>query len=258
MNESRAIVNRSTRAPGERGEDGRSLTLSRPRWLFRRLDAATPPLALGRLGTYLREVCAEDESAAALARLARIATEIRAGHDGESFSIGVTSAARRGNRQSYTAVTLAGLWARWEYSTILIEVGGRSSETGRRIRRTVPCIADVLTAIECGQHLPMPQPMTGAAPNLDALAGLGRFSLPRLADGGLLAELSAALCERYQRIIWSLPSVGPQWSVSMLAGVLDRLVISVARGRTDRATVERLAADAAAAGLPPLQLIWHQ
>ncbi len=258
MNDSRAIVSRTSAAPSQRASEAHALAASRPRWLFRRLDEAAPPLALGRLRSCLREVCIAEESTMTVARLARVATQIRGDHQGESLAIGVTSAPRRGNRQSYTAVALAGLWARWEYSTVLIEVGGRACETGRYLRQTVPRIADVLTAIECGQHLPMPQPMTNTMPNLDALAGLGRFSLPRLADGGMLRELSAALRERYQRIVWSLPSVGPRWSVSMLAGVIDRLVLSVARGRTEREVVERLAGEAAAAGLPPLQLVWHQ
>ena len=257
MEDSRAIVNRS--APHAVPADAQSaLVVSRPRWLYRRLDAPSPPLPLGRLGRYLRQVSADDESTAILTRLARTAMEIRGNHEGDSLSIGVTAAPPRGNRQSYTAVALAALWARWEYSTVLVEIGGRASETGRRLRRTVPKIADVLTAIECGQHLPTPQPMTNTLPNLDALAGLGRFSLPRLADSGLLCDLSSALRERYQRIIWSLPGVGPEWNVAMLAGVVDRIVLSVGRGRTSRTTVERLACEVADLGLHPVQLIWHQ
>lgn len=230
----------------------------RRRWLFRRIEAHAPSLPLGRLGRALRQVSCEDESSAAATRLARVATAIKGACDGDSLSIGVTAAPGRGNRQSWTAISLAGLWARWEYSTVLVEVGGSTCETGRRLRCTVPKIADVLTAIECGQHLPTPQPMSHGIANLDALAGLGRFSLARAADSGLLRELHEALRERYQRLIWSLPCVGPQWSVAMIADVVDRLVLSVARGRTSRAVVERLATEAADAGLPPVQVVWHE
>ncbi len=258
MEETHAIVNRSAPITDLGADAESSLAVSRPRWLYRRIDAASPPLPLGRLRHYLREVSTEDESTFTLTRLARVATEVRGGHKGESLSVGITSSGRRGNRQSYTAVALAGLWARWEYSTVLVEVGGRLCETGRQLRRTVPKIADVITAIECGQHLPMPQPMTHNLPNLDVLADLGRFSLARLADCGLLSEFDSALRERYQRIVWSLPSVGSQWSVAMLAGVVDRIVLSVARGRTNREMVERLASEVANLGLHPIQLIWHQ
>ena len=44
----------------------------------------------------------------------------------------------------------------------------------------------------------------------------------------------------------------------MLAGVVDRIVLSVARGRTNREMVERLASEVANLGLHPIQLIWHQ
>lgn len=44
----------------------------------------------------------------------------------------------------------------------------------------------------------------------------------------------------------------------MIAGVVDRLVLSVARGRTTRAVVERLASEAADVGLHPVQVVWHE
>lgn len=257
MTNSQAIVNRSSlhAAPADVGS---ALTAPRPRWLYRRLDVAAPSLPIGRIGRYLQQVSTHRESSDLLARVSRMATELRGAQDSHCLSIGVTAAARRGNRQSLTAVALAGLWARWEYSTVLVEVGGRSSETGRCLRRTTPKIADILTAIECGQQLPMPQPIAHAHPNLDALADLGRFSLPRLADSGLLRELSAALQDRYQRVVWSLPSVGPGWSVAMVVGVLDRLILSVGTGKTSRLDVERLASEVADHGLHPLQIVWHQ
>jgi hypothetical protein len=104
----------------------------------------------------------------------------------------------------------------------------------------------------------MPQAMTPNLPNLDVLADLGRFSLARLADSGLLREFDAALRERYQRIVWSLPAVGPGWSIAMVADTMDRIVLSVRRGRTDRRTVEKLASEAADLKLHPIQLIWHR
>lgn len=248
MEESRAIVNRPPDA----------LTTSRPRWLFRRLETAAPQVSLGRLRPFVRQIASQDEASPGFARYARIATHIKGDHAEPSLSIGVTTDSRRGNGHARTAVALAGLWARWEYSTILVEVGGRTCETGRQLRRTVPKIADVLTAIECGQHLPMPQPLSPNLPNLDVLADLGRFSLPRVADSGLLREFGAALRERYQRIIWSLPVIGPAWSVAMLAETLDRLVLSVCRGRTNRTTVEKLATEVADLNLHPIQLVWHR
>lgn len=249
MEESRAIVNRLPAALA---------APSQSRWLFRRLDVAAPPIALGRLRPLVREIATQDEDSSLFTRYAGIAAQIKGDHLEPSLSIGVTTDARSGNGHSRTAVALAGLWARWEYSTLLVEVGGRSCETGRQLRRTMPKIADVLTAIECGQHLPMPQPMTPNLPNLDVLADLGRFSLSRIADSGLLRDFDAALRERYQRIVWSLPAVGPGWSVAMLGGMIDRFVLSVRCGRTDRRTVEKLAAAVADLHLHPIQLIWHR
>jgi len=249
MDESHAMVNRLPTALA---------APSRPRWLFRRLALAAPPIGMGRLRPLLREIATQPEDSSPFARYAGIATQIKGDHLEPSLSIGVTTDARRGNGHARTAVALAGLWARWEYSPLLVEVGGRACETGRQLRRTVPKIADVLTAIECGQHLPMPQPMTPSLPNLDVLADLGRFSLARLADCGLLREFDAALRERYQRLVWSLPAVGAGWSAAMFGGTMDRFVLSVHRGRTDRRTVEKLAAELADLHLHPLQMIWHQ
>lgn len=261
MEESQAIVSRPSTTgdlrPGADGATGEALR-SRPRWIFRRIEAQAPPVPLGSFGRVLRQVCSEGDSSASATRLAQIATAVKGAFDGDTLSIGVTAAPGRGNRQSFTAVSLAGLWARWDYPTVLVEIGGSTCETGRRLRRTVPNIADVLTAIECSQHLPTPQPMSHSVANLDALAGLGRFSLARMADSGLLRELHEALSERYQRLIWSLPCVGPHWSLAMIAGVVDRLVLSVARGRTTRAVVERLASEAADVGLHPVQVVWHE
>ncbi len=248
MEDTRAIVTRPSDA----------LTVSRPRWLFRRLDVDAPPIVLGRLRPLVREIATEAEDSSLFTRYARMAQQIKGDHQRPSLSVGVTTDIRRGNGHSCTAIALAGLWARWEYSTLLVEVGSRSCETGRHLRRTVPKIADVITAIECGQHLPMPQQLTPNLPNLDVLADLGRFSLARLADSGLLREFDAALRERYQRIIWSLPAIGPGWSVAMLAQTLDRFVLSVRRGRTDRRTVEKLASEVADLNLHPIQLVWHR
>lgn len=248
MDDSRAIVNRPPDA----------IVASRPRWLYRPLEIAAPPASLGRLRSLVREIATEDEDSITFCRYASIASQLKGDHDASSLAIGVTTDARRGNGHSRTAVALAGLWARWEYATLLVEVGGRACETGRQLRRTVPKIADVLTAIECGQHLPMPQPISPNLPNLDVLADLGRFSLARLADSGLLREFDAALRERYQRIVWSLPAVGPGWNVAMVSGLVDRLVLSVRRGRTDRRTVEKLATEVADLKLHPIQLIWHR
>lgn len=248
MDDTRAIVSRPPDA----------IAASRPRWLYRRLDAAAPPQSLGRLRPLVRHIAAEPEDSLLFARYARMAQQIKGEHPGDTLAVGVTTAPTRGNGHSATALAFAGLWARWEYSTLLVEIGGRCCETGRRLNRTVPRIADLLTAIECGQHLPMPQPISPNLPNLDVLADLGRFSLPRLADSGLLRDFDAALRERYQRIVWSLPAVGPGWSVAMLGGVLDRIVLSMRRGRTDRRTVERLATEVADLNLHPVQLIWHR
>jgi len=189
--------------------------------------------------------------------MAQVALRLRPAAGQTCCAIGLTAPSRRGNRQAMTAVSLATLYARWGHATVLVELGGRQSETGKWIRRTVPSIADIVTAIECQQALPVPQPLSTVLPNLDVVADVGRFSVGQLADSGRLAQLHKALSQRYQRILWSLPVMGPTWSAAAMAGFVDRFVLTVRRGRASARSIEQFAGLIEQCHCDALQGVWY-
>ncbi|MFG0330815.1 MAG: hypothetical protein ACF8PN_13075 [Phycisphaerales bacterium] len=229
-----------------------------PKWRAR--TAITPP-SLTRsttLGRWAYEMALAPDDAFALGRFADIAAELKPLKNGTStpLAIGVTASGRR-NRQGMTAVGLATTWARWNYHTLIVEIGGRKSDLGRPIGRTTPTIADLIRAIEDGRPLPAPTVLTTVLERLEAISDLDGYAIAQLADSGRLDELNAALRERYQRIVWSLPHLNDSMSVSSLAKVIDRFVVSARRGQADRRPIERFGRQIDEADLTPLHLVWH-
>lgn len=249
---SRAIVSRQSSALTSPAAPSSGV-----RWMYRRTHDSPNGIGSNRLGRWARQLAEAPEEDGIIANMAQMALRLRPAAGKTCCAVGLTAQSRRGNRQAMTAVSLATLYARWGHSTVLVELGGRSSETGRWIRRTVPSIADIVTAIECEQALPVPQPLSTVLPNLDVVADFGRFSLGQLADSGRLGQLHAALSQRYQRILWSLPVMGPTWSATALVGLVDRFVLTVRRGRSSVVAIERLAAQVARCHCEPLQIVWY-
>ena len=228
-----------------------------PSWGVMVTNEPPRPARCGRYGGLAHRLAVAPEDSAPLNRVADFALRLRIEPSRPSFAVGLTSMGRC-QGQAATAIAWATLWARWGYATLLIDVAGRQSELGRSLRHTVPHVGDVATAIECDRPLPIPQPMTAEMLNLDVLSGLGRTSLTRMADSGLLARLGDCLRERYQRVVWSLPPATSVGLPLMLRGVVDRLVLTIARGRARRDAVEALARRVVDAGHPPLGMVWHR
>lgn len=239
------------------GSTNKAIVVVEARWLVAPDRSARAIRRVGRLGAWAKRAAVAPEDSVLYAHLARVASELRRQVGSDSISVGITSTGPH-DRQGITALGLATIWARWERSTILVEVGNRHSETGRTIPHTHPSLADVVQAIRDNRGLPAPQPLSSALDRLDVLADLEGTSLGRLADAGMLDRLDHALRQRYERIVWSLPAVNPTWSPSMLASVIDRFIISARRGYADQRSIRTLAALLAEMNLPPLQLMWHR
>lgn len=178
----------------------------------------------------------------------------------EVVSAAVTCAGRA-SRQDFTALGLATLWARWGYPTLLIEIGAGRCPLGCGLKPTAPSLAHLIECIEQGRSLPAPQRLSSAIELLDVLADGPRSAgagLARLADTGLLFHLNAAVRQRYRRIVWSLPSIDGSWSPRMLAGSVDRILVSARSGYSSGDLIENLAHEAAQAHMRPIQLFWYR
>lgn len=180
---------------------------------------------------------------------------------GSEVVAAAVTCAGRASRQDFTALSLATLWARWGYPTLLIEIGSGRCPLGCGLKSTAPSLAHLLECIEQGRSLPAPQRLSSAIELLDVLADGPKStgaSVARLADTGLLNHLNTAVRQRYRRIVWSLPSIDGSWSPRMLAGCVDRILVSARCGCAPCDAIENLAHEAAQAHMRPIQLFWYR
>lgn len=252
-------------------ESSTGLVHVQPRWVIRREPPSRPVVVSRKVRRWVDDFSDLERDSDFLAAVEQIAASLsRHGDDPasdqSSCSLALTSTGPD-DRQALTAIALGSVWARWRCPTIIVELGGSRGELGRLIRSTRPTLTDIVVALEMGHDLPAPQPISSTTDNLECVASLGRYSLARIADTGLLPRLHRALARRYRRIIWNLPPIDRTWSSSMFDSCADAFVVSLRRGRSTVAPLRRLAAQlrddtiraaADSRHAPSLQVIWHQ
>lgn len=231
--------------------------LAAPGWAY---SSALAPSVLNRssrLGRFAHRIAAAPPDALALERFASLATGIPT-KTGECTSIGVTATAA-GNRLSLSVITLATLWARWHYRVVIVDLSGGRSELGKLFDESKPTIAGIVDALLEHRSLPTPSPLTTTLDSLDAVGGLGPYSMAQLLDSGLLIAFAGALRERYDRVIWILPYSSSHGALlRRLDSVLDQIVVSACRGRASLDGLTRIADETAELRMPPVQCVWHR
>ncbi len=212
----------------------------------------------GPIARFARRAATVQENSPVLSRLNQMAGELVARSSQDIINIGITSTNAK-NRQSITAIGLATTWARWGHRTLLVCAGSSSQEFGRSFCRTTPSFGQLASAVMRGDQLPAPQVMTNALSNLEIIAGMDGLSLAQIQDNGVLHQMTMALRQRYDRIIWSLPFWGLQeWSPAVLKQTIDSIMVSACRGHADLRKISQIATELEDLGMPPLQITWHE
>ncbi len=197
-------------------------------------------------------------SSVTLARFGKIAGSLGTLTTQPTVGIGVTSTNHK-NNQALTAIGIATVWAQWGHRTLLINADPARCKLTKALKNSQPTLHDLIHALNHGKTLALPQSLTSNLDDLEAISDIGDFSLAQIGETGILQKLDYALRTRYDRIVWSLPPLNQQdWSPILIRPVVDSLVISAKRGRTNLRQVEKLADLMSYTDWPPLQVTWHE
>jgi len=207
------------------------------------------------LARHLDAMAAASGQARISMAIGELATTIDQGAGDEPAAVGV-SAIRRGDKAGLTAISLAALWGKWGRPTCLIDLGSGRQGVGGALTATSPDLQDAVRQAENDGLVTGLAALHPRIPDSTVLAA-GQAEVLGLLSTGALARLVRTLNKQFDRVVLAAPVVETGFPILGLYKCCDRLVLSLVRGKTRGGPVRKLAEQAMALGLRPLDAIWY-
>lgn len=184
-----------------------------------------------------------------------LATAVDHAADDRAVAVAV-SAIKVHHHSGLTAVTLAGLWAKWGRTTCLIDLGSGSKLLTGALSSSRPDLGGACQQAKAGT-------LNGLASlhsQLDgsAVIATGSADVLGLISTGDLTTLVTSLKQKYERIVILTPPIETSFPFLALYRSCDRLVLSLRRGKTRGGPVREIAEQAMVLGMRPLDAIWFE